>query len=286
RNVEDFMRVAERVEVLISPPWELRRLDLFAAKRLVLVQSTSAGVDSLMPFDGIPPGVMLANNRGTHAQKAGEYALMAILMLVNRMPFFVASQRAQAWRRRTSGVLAGQRLCVVGLGALGGAAATQARRMGMDVTGVSRSGRAHDGCARVTTLASLDEILPRMDVLLLACPLTPETAGMLSTTRIRAMKPGAGVINIGRGRLIDEAALFDALDDGHLGGAVLDVFYTEPLPPGHRAWGVKNLMITPHMSSDDPATYNVLTLQIFQRNLAAIMAGQMPPTLVDQGKGY
>lgn len=283
---EDFSAQAATLEALVAPPWELKRFDLFTAPKLRLVQTTSAGVDSLAPFDRIPRAAILANNRGTHAEKAGEYALMAMLMLVNRIPAFVTAQRAQVWRRDACGLLAAQRVTVVGLGSLGGAAAMQASRLGAAVTGIRQSGAPHPHCARVLPPAALDAVLPETDILLLACPLTAATRNLLSAGRIALLPPGAGVINIGRGGLLDEVALFEALEAEALGGAVLDVFQQEPLPTGHRAWEVKNLIITPHMSSDDPSTYNDATLRIFRRNLEALEAGTFLPTAVDRVKGY
>jgi phosphoglycerate dehydrogenase-like enzyme len=282
----DFAAQAATVEVLITPPWEIKRLDLFAAPALKLVQSTSAGVDILHPFDRIPAHVHLLNNRGTHAEKAGEYALMAILMLVNLMPRFATDQRTGRWQRKTARLAADHRLTIVGLGSLGGAAASQARRMGMTITGIRHSGAPHPDCGRVLPPAALDAVLPETDILLLACPLTPETRNLLSADRIALLPETAGVINIGRGRLIDQAALFDALDEGRLAGAILDVLHREPPPGDDRAFSVKNLILTPHMSSDNPATYNADTLKILGRNLAALAAGETPPTVVDRAKGY
>ena len=281
-----FLAAAARMEALIAPPWAMHTLDLAAAPRLKLVQSTSAGVDALHPFHMIPPGVLLMNNRGTHAAKAGEYALMAILMLVNLLPRFVADQRAGRWQRQTAGLARARRLTIVGLGSLGGAAAAQARHLGMDVIGIRNGATPHPQCDRTLTLEQLDAVLPGTDILLLACPLTPATRRLLSAARIAALPPGAGVINIGRGKLIDQAALFAALQEEHLSGAVLDVFEAEPIPPGDPAWSVKNLIVTPHMSSDDLTTYNANTLDIFGRNLQAFEAGAPPPTLVDRAKGY
>ena len=286
RDAADFLAQSASVEALVASPWDMKRLDLSAAPKLKLLQSTSAGVDSLQPFDRIPAHAVLMNNRGIHAEKAGEFALMAILMLVNMIPRFVTDQRRQHWERITAGLARSQRLTVVGLGSLGGAAAAQAKRLGMHVTGIRYGNEAHAHCNRTLTFTKLDEVLHETDILLLACPLTPETNNLLSAPRLALLPHGAGVVNIGRGRLVDEAALFNALDAGALGGAVLDVFHEEPLPPGHRAWDVKNLIITPHMSSDDPTTYNAVTLEIFKKNLAAHEAGALPPTAVDRAKGY
>ncbi len=283
---EDYLAQAGTVEAMIAPTRGLKKLDLFAAPQLRLLQLTSAGVDSLQPFDSIPADVVIMNNRGTHSDKAGEYALMAILMLVNAIPRLARAQHQQHWTHQLSGVAKNHRLTVVGLGGLGGAAAMQASRLGMKVTGVSRSGAAHAHCARVVTTASLDAVLPETDILLLACPLTPETRNLISAERLKLLPLGAGIINIGRGRLVDEAALLDALEAETIGGAILDVFHEEPLPKGHRAWPAKNLIVTPHMSSDDPSTYNMLTLQIFKKNLAALAEGAKAPTEIDRVLGY
>lgn len=128
--------------------------------------------------------------------------------------------------------------------------------------------------------------MPETDILLLACPLTDATEKLLSAERLKLLPATAGVINIGRGRLLDQVALCDALDEGRLGGAILDVFYTEPLPPNDPVWTTKNLVVTPHMSSDDPNTYNAITLAILAENLRAFELGLTPPTNIDRAKGY
>jgi len=285
-SVAEFEAVADRVELLITPPWEIRWLDLYRAPKLKLVQSTSAGVDSLRPFTIIPPNVLLMNNRGNHSDKAGEYCAMAILMLANFMPMFATNQRNKVWQRRTSALVRNRRLTIVGLGSLGGGAAKQARRLGLFVTGIRNSAEAHPECDDTLTLAELNTVLPETDILLLACPLTDATENLLSAERIKLLPATAGVINIGRGRLLDQDALCDALNQDRLTGAILDVFYTEPLPEDDRVWTTKNLVITPHMSSDDPTTYNAITLAILAENLKAFEAGRVPPTNVDRAKGY
>ncbi len=285
-SVAEFEAVAEQTELLITPPWAINRFDLYTAPKLKLVQSTSAGVDSLRPFTMIPPNVLLMNNRGTHSDKAGEYCAMAILMLVNFMPMFATNQREKVWQRRTAAVARNQRLTIVGLGSLGGAAAKQAKKLGLTVTGIRNSETAHPECDRTFTLAELNAVLPETDILLLACPLTDATENLLSAERLNLLPATAGVINIGRGRLLDQEALCDALDKGRLSGAILDVFYAEPLPQDDRVWITRNLVVTPHMSSDDPNTYNAVTLAILAENLQAFERGLMPRTNVDRAKGY
>ena len=121
---------------------------------------------------------------------------------------------------------------------------------------------------------------------MLACPLTDATRGMITRDRLKALPRGAGVVNIGRGALIDQDALCDLLDDGHLSGAVLDVFTPEPIPPGHRLWSTRNLIISPHTSADDPHTYNSRSLDLFFDNLRACREGRRMPNLFDPARGY
>ena len=124
------------------------------------------------------------------------------------------------------------------------------------------------------------------EFLVLACPLTVVTRNLLDRRRVALLPAGAGVVNIGRGGLLDQDALCDALDDGHLSGAVLDVFDPEPVPPGHRVWTTPNLIVSPHTSADDPATYYPRSLDCFFADLRALREGQPMPTLVDTARGY
>ncbi|MBV9735396.1 MAG: D-2-hydroxyacid dehydrogenase [Acidisphaera sp.] len=257
-----------------------------AAPRLRLIFCMSAGLDRLAPFDWLPAGATLLNNSGAHAAKAGEYAVMALLMLAGRLPVHITAQRERRWDKVLGGTVRGRRVTVVGLGSLGGAAAEQAARFGMDVTGVRTRAEPHPACARVVATDALDSVLPQTEFLVLACPLTPATRNLLDRRRLSLLAEGAGVVNIGRGPLLDEDAICDLLEAGRLGGAVLDVFAEEPVPQGHRLWTTRNLVMTPHVSTDDPATYNPLSLDIFFANLRAWAAGEPMPNAVDPARGY
>jgi phosphoglycerate dehydrogenase-like enzyme len=256
------------------------------APNLELLFVTNAGLDRLAPYDWLPPRATLLNNRGTHAAKSGEFGLMAILMLANRVPEMVTHQRAGRWRKLWGAVLARRSVCVVGLGTLGGAVAEHAARMGMTVVGVRANPAPHPACARVVGVDQLDDILPNTEFLVLAAPLTAATRGIFDRRRIGLLPPGAGVVNIGRGELIDQDALCDALDQGRLSGAVLDVFAPEPIPDGHRIWTTPNLIVSPHTAADDPATYNAISLDIFLDNLRARRDGRLLPNRFDIARGY
>ena len=282
----DFTAAIAEAEALIGDKDVLRPLLPVVAPRLRIVFVTNAGIDNLAPFDWLPPGTILLNNRGTHAEKAGEFGLMAILMLAAAIPAMVTDQRAGRWHKRWGRTLAGRRVTIVGLGALGGAVAGQAARMGMVVTGLRARPAPHPDCAVVLPAAALDTVLPATEFLVLACPLTPATAGLLDRRRIALLPPAAGVVNIGRGGLLDQDALCDALAAGRIAGAVLDVFTPEPIPPGHRLWRTPNLIISPHTAADDPARYLPRSLDIFFANLGALAAGRTLPTRVDPALGY
>jgi glyoxylate/hydroxypyruvate reductase len=285
-TAEEFAAAIGEAEALVIATDTVRHHFPAAAPRLALLFCMSAGLDRLAPFDWLPPGAALLNNRGTHGRKAGEYVLMALLMLVNRIPELIADRQAQRWEKRYGAMLQGKRVTIVGLGDLGGSAAEQAAQFGLHVTGVRTRAAPHHACAEVVGIDALDAVLPRTDFLVLACPLTDRTRGLLDRRRIGLLPAGGSVINIGRGALIDQEALCDALDAGHLAGAVLDVFTPEPVPPGHRLWTTRNLVMTPHVSCDDPGLYNVTSLGIFLANLRAYQTGQTLPNRFDTRRGY
>ena len=281
----EFSPAIGETEALITCPPAILRHFPAAAPALRLIFVTVAGLDRLAPFDWLPPGVALLNNRGAHA-KGGEFAIMAVLMLVNHLPGLIALQWAHRWDQLHGGVLAGRRLTVIGLGTLGGSAAAHAAHFGMHVTGVRARPESHAACNRVVTTADLDGVLRDTEFLVLACPLTAATRNLIDRRRLSLLPRGAGVINIGRGAVLDQDAVCDLLDEGHLGGAVLDVFAAEPVPPGHRLWATPNLIVTPHVSSDDPANYIPRSLDIFFANLQALREGRKLPNQVDLARGY
>lgn len=284
-TLSEFQAVAGEVEILLTATYGLKALLPIDAPRLRAISCMSAGLEMLAPYDWLPPRVVLLNNSGAHGAKAAEYAVMALLMLANDMPRITAAQHQRSWVSARPGVIAGKRLTVLGLGAIGQACAAAARRMGMVVTGVRRHAGDHPDCARVIAVDDLAQALPETDYLLATLPMTPQTHHLLGDAMLALLPAHAGVINIGRGGVIDERALCDRLDAGHLGGAVLDVFENEPLGDDAPVWTTRNLVVTPHTSSDDPASHNRLTVGILLDNLRAIEDGRSPPNAFDTASG-
>ena len=285
-NDDGFAQGVSDAELLIGTPGTLRGRVLTDAAKLKLIFVMAAGMDKLMPFDWLPPGVALLNNRGAHGPKIREFALMALAMLNNRMPAYATQQRRADWAGHFTTILRGKTCTVVGVGDLGGNAGAAARSQGMKTIGVRTKPTPHPEFDRVVAISAIDSVLPESEFLVLACPLLPETRNLMNRDRLSRLPKGANIINVGRGPLLDQDALCDLLDSGHLNGAVIDVTWPEPLPKNHRAWTTPNLVITPHVSADSPATYNPDSLDILLDNLRALRDGIKPPNQVDLGRGY
>lgn len=257
------------------------------AKRLRWIMVTMAGVESLLPLDWLPEGVRLSNNSGTHYPKTREFALMALGMLHFRMPRLLSAQRAHAWSPEFDGLIGGKTVVVVGFGTLGQATADAAKSMGLNVRAVRRTRGGHPMADAMYGPDALAEAADGADFLVSTLPATPETKHLVGAAAFDALKPGAGVVNIGRGPVMDYAALCARLDDGRISGAILDVFDEEPLPATSPLWDQKNLIVMPHMSSDDPSAYIQRTLDIFFQNLKAYRSGaETLPTEIARAHGY
>jgi glyoxylate/hydroxypyruvate reductase A len=257
-----------------------------AAPRLRIIHCNSAGVDRLSPFDWLPEGIKLINNSGIQAEKAGEFGIMALLMLQNRMPDLIQSQLTGDWNQLFGTTLRGRKLCVVGVGSIGSGVARQARAFGMRVIGVRNGRDPHPDFDETVSVDNLDSLLPHIDDLLLACPLTPRTLNLLSRERIALLRKDARVVNIARGAVWDEDAICDALDANRLDSALTDVAVVEPLNPEHRLWRTRGMIVTPHISADDREHYNDRTLDILVTNLRAAAQGEPLPNQVDPLRGY
>ena len=286
RDAAEFTDGMAWADVLLAQTSTLYGRFPCVAPNLKMIFLLSAGVDKLQPFSNLPAGVPVLNNSGVHSRKAGEYSAMALLMLNARVPEMMAQQRDQVWNMLFSSSLNRRRVTIIGAGDMGAPASRAARLFGAVTTGIRTTATPHPDFDRVNAVGDLDAVLPATDFLVLACPLTAQTRGLVSRARLELLPKGAGVINIGRGGVLDQEALCDLLDAGHLGGAVLDVFTPEPIPPGHRTWTTKNLIISPHVSVDDPETYNPDSFDILWENIRAMRAGRALPHQVDLSRGY
>jgi len=210
-----------------------------------------AGLDMIPAEAASAAGVLVANVPGVNARTVAEHVLFVSLALSRRFRAMDLDLRSGGWltgrdHANLTRELAGRTIGVVGMGAVGRQIAAMAHHgFGLAVLGNSRSGA---GFPEFVRSVSVDEIAAASDVVVLACPLTPETTGLMSRARIFSMKPDAILVNVSRGAVVDDGALLEALRDGRIAGAALDVFVTQPLPPDHPYFGFDNVIITPHMA--------------------------------------
>jgi phosphoglycerate dehydrogenase-like enzyme len=260
--------------------------------RLRWVQTTSAGVGPAARKHRLDEAhVLVTTASGIHAGPLAEFVFAALLHWVKEVPRLQAEKAARRWDRFAAGELRGRTLAIVGPGRIGREVARLGRAFGMTVWAMARThdpGRAETlGVDRVWERAALREMLAGADAVVLATPLTAETEGMIGPAEIAAMKPGAALVNIARGAVIDEEALVAALRSGHVGFAALDVFRTEPLPADSPFWDLPNVLINPH-SASTAWDENARLTDIFVRNLGLWLDGridEMGPKL-DVARGY
>jgi phosphoglycerate dehydrogenase-like enzyme len=237
--------------------------------------------------------IVVTNSRGVQAIPIAEHVMACILALARRLPQTMRDQQERLWRPNdligdlSPWVLAGRTLAIIGVGTLGEAIATRARPFGMHVIGLRRHperGRP-SGIDEVVGPADLVRLLAAADIVVVAAPLTAETNLLLDAGAIAKMKPGAIVVNIARGQLVDEEALAGALKDGRLGGAALDVFTSEPLPASSPLWSMPNVIVTPHNSGFRAGHFDAV-IELFSNNLTRFERGVELLNVVDLNAGY
>ena len=256
------------------------------APNLKWVHIISAGVEHLLPLDWMSDNLVLTNSRGVHAKNAGEYGLMSILMLQRHMTKIITNQRDKKFISLFSNPVKGKTVVLVGTGTLGSSMAKLVAPLGANIIGVNKRGRMVEGCSKVITIDKIDSVLPDADFLYLSVPDTPETKNLISRERLDALKPTCGIVNIGRQSVMDYDALCEKLKKNEIAGAILDVFSPEPIEKNSKLWDTPNLIITPHVSSDDHGSYVKLTLEIFVNNLKLFISGKPLKNQVDKKLGY
>lgn len=266
-----------RVLLAFHVPDDLMRL----APRLEWIQGMGAGVEQLAKA-GVPRGrVVVTNASGVSAGSMAEWVLGRLLQVWKRFREADEHQRAHAFVRSYGRSFAGSTLGIVGMGSIGRAVAERARAFGVHVLGLRRTEAADPAPAHeLFGPERLHELLGRSDAVVIAAPETPETRHLIDAAALAAMKPGAVLVNVARGSLVDEAALADALGSGRLGAAVLDVFEQEPLPPGSPLWDLPNLYASAH-SSVSVDRYAEDVFDLFADNLARFLAGRPLRNRVD-----
>jgi len=262
--------------------WKFPPELLGRASRLRWIQAMGAGVERFLVPE-LPPSVVLTRVTGVFGPWMAEYTVGWCLWVTQRIHLFQHEQQARRWTAVDPLRLHGALLCVVGLGDIGRPIARAARRMGMRVIGVTRRGRPVAGVQKVHDLGGLKTALAAADFVALVVPLSPETTGLIGEEELAAMKPSAWLINMARGPVVVEGALIRALAERRIGGAVLDVFDTEPLPAEHPLWAMDNVAVTPHISGpSDPAEI----APFFNDNLRRFVEGRPLRGVVNRARGY
>ena len=261
--------------------WNIETANLAQrARRLRWIHATGAGVEHFAPFDWLPNGTTFTNNAGIHGERADEYAIMSVLLLNNRVPEMVTNQRAARWAQPFSSSLNGKTLLVVGVGHVGGGVAAWAKKFGMTVLGVRRSGEPHPAIDEMHKPDAIPALVTRADFIFVATPATAKTRHLLGVAEIAAMRPGAGIVSYSRAAVIDYESGRGRCEAGE-SSAILDVFDPEPLPADSPLWCTPNVIITPHCSSDDTDVYIPKTLDHVRANMRRFRAGEPLENQVD-----
>lgn len=271
-------RVPEADVVLVSMLW--RNALIAQAPRLVFVQSISAGLEQYdVPLFRVH-GIRLASGAGVNANAVSEHAMGLILALKRHIHTGRDHQATKHWRPMISDIaqredeLGGKTLVIVGMGRIGSRLALLARAFGMHVIGVKRdTSTGADAAHEAVETAKLKLVLPRADIVALTCPLTPETTNLIDAAALALMKPSATLINVARGKVVDEDALIEALTSGRIAAAGLDVTREEPLPATSPLWSMPNVLLTPH-TAGETQSYEDNVIDILLDNLERIWRGE------------
>jgi D-2-hydroxyacid dehydrogenase (NADP+) len=271
-------RIGEADVVVVSGFWRNEFVE--RAPKLRFIQSISAGTDQYDRALLREKGVRLASAQGANERAVAEHAMSLILALTRQLHLARDNQRKGAWRgmigdpNARERELGGSTLVIYGLGRIGSRLAALARAFGMRVIGVRRSPKGRsDPVDAVVPPDRFLEVLREADFVALTCPLTPETEGLIGEAELAAMKPSAYLINVARGRVVQEEPLLKALREGRIAGAGLDTFHEEPLPPNSPFWGFDNVVITPH-TAGETQLYESNIIDLLIENLARLYRGE------------
>jgi phosphoglycerate dehydrogenase-like enzyme len=290
-SYRDLDREIVDAEILVS--FSLRPSQLLAAKELRWIHCHAAGVSQLMFPEMISSPVLLTNGSAVMAEPVAEHTLALMLALAKRIPSALRYQQQAVWGQEQvyseqppPVELSGATLGIVGLGAIGREVVKRVRPFGMRVVAVKRDPSRGGECVdRVFGPDGLHAMLEESDFVLLAAPESPGTRSLIGAAELARMKPTAYLINVARGTLVDEPALVEALQQGRIAGAGLDVTSEEPLPASSPLWTAPNLLLTPHVAASTERLWR-RHYDVLAGNLARYLAGQPLQDLVDKSAGY
>jgi D-2-hydroxyacid dehydrogenase (NADP+) len=241
--------------------------------RLRWIQALTTGTDGFLALQSLPRGVHITSARGIHGPAVSEMVFLQMLSLAREFPALLQQQREGRWQRRRQVLLHGKTAVIVGTGVIAAALAARCQVFGMRTVGISATRRPLAHFDTVLGRTALQEAAAEADYLIALVPLDPSTRGLVSAQVLQALRPHAFFINVARGGVCDEDALLQQLERGALAGAALDVFATEPLPPGHPLWKAPRLLITPHLGGESE-NYLELVQPIIEHNLRCMEEGR------------
>lgn len=266
----------------IALVWDYRSdvLKKAGADGLSWIHTNSIGLEPILTPSVLAGGVVVTNTRGVFEPPMAEWVLAALLFFAKDFRHTIELQRAAVWDHRMAGGIKGRRVVVLGPGGVGREITTLLRAVGMSVAVVGRHRRLDPQLGTVNDNEELDGLLGDADDVVVALPLTVDTRGIIDAERISRMQRGVRLVNVGRGPLVEEQALLDALRSGHIGAAALDVFDTEPLPADHPFWGMENVLVSSHMSGN-VFGWHAQSMGLFIDNLARWTRNEPLQSVVD-----
>ena len=280
---EDILKSVEDADIIFG---RFSKEMFLASKKLRWVQVASAGVDRYLFPEFVDSNVILTNSSGVHRIPISEIVIAMMLTFAKQLHKFVRFQLERRWNRLATDELEGKTAGVLGLGSIGMETACRAKCFGMRVLALERRIiRRPTYVDEILGAEDLDQLLQESDYLVIAVPLTRETYHMIGERELKLMKPGAYIINVARGAIIDNQGLVKALKEGWIAGAGLDVFEEEPLPEESELWKLDNVLITPHIAGSTPY-YQERATEVFCKNLARYLHGKPLMNLVDKKIGY
>ncbi|KRF24393.1 D-2-hydroxyacid dehydrogenase [Phycicoccus sp. Soil803] len=250
RTVEELRAAQQQAEILFLNDFRSTLLREVGPGHLRWIHTSSIGMDPLLTDAIVHSDIVVSNSRGVCERPIAEWILAVIVMLTKDIRRTIELQQQRTWLHRETRPVLGRRALVVGPGPVGRETVLLLRAAGLDVTVVGRSARHDAELGTVHSLAELDDLLPCFDDVVLTMPLTEQTRGMFDASRLGRMRPGAHLVNVGRGAVVVAEALIAAIDSGHLGAASLDVFEQEPLPSDSPFWSRETILVSPHASGD------------------------------------